>query len=149
MEELGEWWYYTYPKEYFLEPSVSGTTSPNEFQFTVLGGQVGFIQHIQNRFESYQRNLYDGSFEPLKLNIDGTAQGEFISAPAEFAVMRKVAKVISSQFKYARVDLFLLPNGELRLNEITLCPGNCSGVFDDLDLDRRFADMAEGLTFAG
>jgi hypothetical protein len=149
MEGMGEWWYYTYPKEYFLEPSVSGASSPNEFQFTVLGGRTGFIQHIRNRFESYQRNLYDKDFRPLKLNIDGTAQGEFISAPAEFAVMRKVAEVIGSQFKYARVDLFLLPNGDLRLNEITLCPGNCSGVFDDLDLDRRFADMAQDLTFAG
>ena len=137
MEGLGEWWYYTYPKEYFLEPSVSGQGSPNEFQFTVLGGKTGFIQHIRNRFENYRRNLYDRNFRPLKLNIDGTAQGEVISAPAEFSVMRKVAEVIGSQFKYARVDLFLLPDGDLKLNEITLCPGNCSGVFDDPDPDRR------------
>ncbi|MEO9876342.1 MAG: ATP-grasp fold amidoligase family protein [Anderseniella sp.] len=148
VEELGEWWYHTYPKEYFLEPSVSGAGSPSEFQFTVLGGQTGFIQHIQNRFERYQRNLYDRNFKPLKLNIDNTAQGEIIPAPAAFPVMRKVAEVIGSQFKYARVDLFLLQNDELKLNEITLCPGNCSGVFDDLKLDREFADMAEGLTFA-
>ncbi len=147
MEGLGEWWYYTYPKEYFLEPSVSGQGSPNEFQFTVLGGKTGFIQHIRNRFENYRRNLYDRNFRPLKLNIDGTAQGEVISAPAEFSVMRKVAEVIGCQFKYARVDLFLLPDGDLKLNEITLCPGNCSGVFDDPDLDRRFADMADDLTF--
>lgn len=148
MEGSGEWWYSTYPKEYFLEPSVSGTGSPNEFQLTVLSGRIGFVQHIQNRFETYQRNLYDRDFRPLKLNIDGTAQGEFIPAPAEFAVMRKVAEAIGGQFKYARVDLFLLQSGELKLNEITLCPGNCSGVFDNLDLDRQFADMAQDLTFA-
>lgn len=148
VEGLGEWWYYTYPKEYFLEPSVSGAGSPNEFQFTVLSGKIGFVQHIRNRFESYQSNLYDRNFRPLKLNIDGTAQGEFVSAPAEFAVMRKVAEAIGSQFKYARIDLFLLENGELKLNEITLCPGNCSSVFNDPDLDRKFADMAQELTFA-
>jgi hypothetical protein len=147
VEGSGEWWYFTYPKEYFLEPSVSGAASPNEFQFTVLGGEVGFIQHIRCRFETYLRNLYDRDFRPLKLNIDGTAQGEFVAAPAEFLEMRKVAEVIGGQFKYARVDLFLQEHGELKLNEITLCPGNCSGVFDDLEQDRRLADMADALTF--
>jgi len=148
VEGRGEWWYHTYPKEYFLEPSVSGAASPEEYQFTVLNGQIGFVQYIRSRFEFYQRNLYGEDFQPLKLNIDGTAQGEFISAPEEFAAMRKVAEVIGRQFKYARVDLFLLENGEIKLNEITLCPGNCTGVFDDVDMDRRFADMAVDLTFA-
>ncbi|MEO1161108.1 MAG: ATP-grasp fold amidoligase family protein [Pseudomonadota bacterium] len=148
VEGLGEWWYHTYPKEYFLEPSVSDAGSPNEFQFTVLGGRIGFVQHIRGRFESCQRNLYDRNFQPLKLNIDSTAQGEFIAAPAEFAAMCKVAEAIGSQFRYARVDLFLLENGDLKLNGITLCPGNCSGVFDDPAFDRRIADMAQNLTFA-
>ena len=148
VEGWGEWWYNTYAKEYFLEPSVSGNGSPNEFQFTVLGGRIGFVQHIRNRFESYQRNLYDEDFLPLNLNMDGTAQGEFVSAPQEFTAMRKVAEVIGGQFKYARVDLFLLENGEIKLNEITLCPGNCTGFFDDLEMDRQFADMAVDLTFA-
>ena len=53
------------------------------------------------------------------------------------------------KIKYARVDLFLLRNGELKLNEIAMCPSNCSGVFDDPDLDRRFAGMTQGLKFAG
>ena len=148
VEDRGEWWYHTYPKEYFLEPSVSGAASPEEFQFTVLNGQIGFIQHIRGRFEFYERNLYDGEFQPLKLNIDGAEQGEFVSAPDQFAKMRNVAEAIGRQFKYARVDLFLLENGELKLNEITLCPGNCTGIFDDADMDRHFADMAVDLTFA-
>lgn len=148
VEGRGEWWYHTYPKEYFLEPSVSGAASPEEYQFTVLNGQIGFIQHIRGRFEFYQRNLYGEDFQPLKLNIDDTEQGDFISAPEEFAKMRNVAEAIGRQFKYARVDLFLLENGELKLNEITLCPGNCTGVLDDPVLDRRFADMAVDLTFA-
>jgi hypothetical protein len=53
------------------------------------------------------------------------------------------------KIKYARVDLSLLQNGELELNEIILCPGNCNGSFDDPDLDRRFAGMTQDLTFAG
>ncbi len=144
----GEWWYHTYPKEYFLEPSVSGAASPEEFQFTVLNGRIGFVQHIRSRFEFYERNLYDEDFQPLKVNIDGTEQGEVISAPDQFARMRNVAEAIGRQFKCARIDLFLLENGELKLNEITLCPGNCTGVFDDADMDRYFADMAVDLTFA-
>lgn len=148
VEGCGEWWYHTYPKEYFLEPSVSGAASPEEFQFTVLNGQIGFVQHIRSRFEYYESNLYDGDFQPLKLNIDDTALGDFVQAPKEYSSMRKVAQVIGRQFKYARVDLFLLESGELKLNEITLCPGNCTGVFDDEDMDRRFADMAVDLTFS-
>ncbi len=144
----GEWWFHTCPKEYFLEPSVSGGGSPEEFQFTVLNGQIGFVQHIRSRFEYYECNFYDGNFEPIGLNIDDATRGDFISMPVEFAQMRTVAETIGKQFNYARIDLFLLADGELKLNQIALCPGNCTGVLNDAEMDRQFAGMAAGLTFA-
>ena len=143
-----EWWYHTYPKEYFLEPSVSGPLSPQEFQFTVLNGQIGYVQHIRGRFEFYERNLYDDNFRPLMPDTDDAVQGQFIRAPEEFAKMRAVAESIGRKFIHTRIDLFLLENGELKLNEITLCPGSYAGNTGNAKLDERLGEMAMDLTFA-
>lgn len=113
----------------------------------VFGGVSGFIQHIRHRFECYRRNIYDREFKHLAVNIDEEAGGDVICKPRQFYLMRRVAESIGGQFDYARVDLFRLPDGALHLGEVTLCPGNCTGVFSDAAYESRFGDMLPMLSF--
>lgn len=61
------------------------------------------------------------------------------SKPKYFSLMKKYARILSSDFKFVRVDLYLVEN-EIRLGELTFSPMNsfffCKNIDDEIELGK-------------
>lgn len=72
-------------------------------------------------------------YEPLEGNFE---------LPSNFDEMVKISKVLSEDFKFARIDLFSV-DGKIYFSEITLTPSSGMMPLSPKEYDRKLGDMIE------
>lgn len=120
---------------------------PFDYKVHCFHGEPKVIQVDLDRFTKHRRNLYDtewrllpftwcdwGNGNPLWPN------GKEVPIPAQLETMLKIAKRLSSEFLYARVDLYSLENS-IFFGEITFCHGSGTEIFTPPEWDRQLGDM--------
>lgn len=105
---------------------------PNDYKIHCFNGEPRIVYVSIDREGINKRNIYSADWKPLMFtwaqkNKDlSNIRGKEIPKPKNFEKMLDVAKKLSSDFKYVRIDLFNL-NGSIKCGEITFYHGG--GLF--------------------
>lgn len=133
--QYGREWFYYDQKKYLLAEkllSFSGGVPP-DFKFYCARGRVELVQVDLSRFEEHCRNLYDRDFNRLDVDLVYRA-GPDIQKPKNYEDALEVAEVLSRDFDFIRVDLYLLDDG-VYFGELTNTPEGGFGRFSIKSFD--------------
>ena len=109
--------------EKYLEDESGGLM---DYKIHCFNGEPKFINVIVDRFNNMKLNSYDIDWNFLDVSFDSHYPNDpnlQIDKPKELDMMIEYAKILSSSFKYVRVDFYLV-NGKIYFGELTFTPGN-------------------------
>lgn len=99
-----------------------------DYKIFCFNGEPAFIQIDIGRFTKHERAYYNTDWQKLDFSICYPIAKESIAMPPQFSEMLQVARVLSSDFVFARVDLYLHED-HIYFGEITLFPEGGRGPF--------------------
>ncbi|MDR3286125.1 MAG: hypothetical protein LBT27_01610 [Prevotellaceae bacterium] len=125
-----EWQYKKIDRKIIVEKLLltSQGKIPNDYKLNFINGKLEFVYVSVDREGENKRNVYDSQWKPLFFSWAGanknpdTIRGEEVPEPSTFEKMKEVATIIAKQFKYVRVDFYVV-DGRLYFGEITLHHG--------------------------
>lgn len=137
-----EAFYRTIPARFIAEPLLTDLHGkvPNDLKFHVFGGEVLAIQVDMDRFGDHRRNFYDPEWRRLDLSILYPNATEDAPRPQALDEMLDLARRLSSDFDYVRVDLYELAGRPL-FGELTFVHGGGYEVFTPRSLDREWGEL--------
>jgi len=137
-----EWIYKDLPRTIVTEELILNSEGdiPKDYKFFCFHGKVELIQVDFGRFEGHTRNFYDREFNLLPITyFHEQFKGDVIK-PTHFNRAIEIAEILSEDFNFIRVDLFLLREG-IYFGELTNFPSNGFPHFSpentDLELGRK------------
>ena len=96
---------------------------PLDFKYYIFGRQIQFIEVIQGRFSGgTYATIYDKDWNRLDFT-HGHPAGKNINKPINLVEMNEIALKLSSDFTFARIDLYNLDGKKIFFGEITINPG--------------------------
>lgn len=104
--------------------SNHGYTAPEDYKFYCFNGEPKFIEVLKDR-----NGCNDYKYQELFMNIDltdasefeGEASPEIVEAPKCYNEMVEIAKILSQDFPFVRVDLYV-ENDKPIFGELTFTP---------------------------
>lgn len=102
-------------------------TIPKDYKFHCFGNGKIIIQVDSNRFGNHSRNFYDEDWNLLEFQL-GIKNGTKDEKPKKLNEMIKIAKKLSEDFRYIRVDLYYI-NKKIYFGELTLTHGGGNEKF--------------------
>ncbi|MBC8213228.1 MAG: carbonic anhydrase [Candidatus Marinimicrobia bacterium] len=123
--------------EEFLEDSMSSFEGLNDYKFFCFNGRIEYIAVDVNREIAHRRNLYNINWNYIKVyGNDACSFGDCLEKPKKIDEMLRVARKLSKDFPFARVDLYLVKN-KIIFGELTFYPwtGYVSFTPDEFDFD--------------
>lgn len=138
----GREWAYKHIKpriicEKFLEDENG--QPPKDYKIFCFNGVPRFIQVDLDRFSQHKRNMYDLSWNLLDFELLYTKSPEFTEKPQNLEKMIEIAKKLSEDFPFVRVDLYNI-NGKILFGELTFYPGNGQEPFYPIEYDEIIGD---------
>lgn len=104
--------------EKFLQQE--GNKSINDYKIHCFNGEPKFIQTISDRQTFVKEDWFNLDWSPLDLYYFSPNK-KFPTKPKEFDELLTIAKKLSEDFNYVRVDLYLV-NGDVYFGELTFRP---------------------------
>lgn len=101
---------------------------PSDYKFYCFDGEVKLIQVDIDRFKGQKRFLFNRSFEPFNAKLYYSAGKVSPDKPKEMNAAVYLAELLSKEFNFIRVDLYLL-DGRVFFGEMTNYPANGFQVF--------------------
>ncbi|MFA9220051.1 MAG: ATP-grasp fold amidoligase family protein [Sediminibacterium sp.] len=122
-----EWHYKKIETKIIVEELLDGDLL--DYKFFCNSNGPFLIQVDVDRFANHQRNIYDLSWQlmPFKIRYDNSSRE--IEPPKGLQKMIEIAKKLSGDFMFSRVDLYE-HNNKIYFGEITLHPGGGLEPFD-------------------
>lgn len=126
----GEWHYLEIPHRVYCERYLGDAERMIDYKFHCMNGIPQFVQVCSNRGANGNRameatwDLFDMEWNhiPELVFSDGTQAGSGdVPRPKGFEAMRDIARKLSEDFKYVRVDLYEL-DGRIYFGELTFTP---------------------------
>jgi hypothetical protein len=129
-----EFHYYKIPPKVLVEPFLEDhqPDGPLDYRFWCFGGEPEVIQ-----VDNHSHNInpfYDIDWNLLPLHYRENSKACHISKPENFDEMLDVARKLSADFDFVRVDLYNL-NGEIKFGEMTFTPAAGRCVFKPEEWD--------------
>lgn len=95
-----------------------------DYKIFCFQGQPKFIQVDIDRFSNHKRNIYDLNWNLMDVEILYKREKNIdIIKPNNFDEMIRIAKILSCDFEFVRVDLYSA-NCQIYFGELTFTPGN-------------------------
>lgn len=141
-----EWAYTRIPEsliivEEFLENEKNPEDGLEDYKFFCFAGEPFCIAYDGQRYSGHKRNFYDLEWNNLKIGSDCESFAVEIPKPDTLTEMITMAKKLSKDFPFVRVDLYSV-KGKVYFGELTFYPwsGYVQYTPDefDLTLGRRF-----------
>ena len=130
-----EWAYKNIPRRIICEKYLEENGKPPiDYKFFCFHGEPLFIQVNMDRFEKHHRNCYDlqWNLQPFTLSHPNC---EFIvEKPSRLDEMVKIAKKLSADFPFVRVDMYCI-EGKVLFGEMTFYPGGGGECFSPESYD--------------
>ena len=104
-----------------------------DYKFFCFNGEPKCVQVDSGRFEDHRQNFYDMNWHSLGVHCS-YPEGELLSMPPNFGVMKQMAVELSSDFPFVRVDLYNV-HGVVLFGELTFYPSSGYGMFHPDDFD--------------
>ena len=119
----------------------------NDYKFYCFNGNPHFIQVDMDRYTGHLRAYYSTDWQKLDFfMVKNTKKKKILryekelKPPESLADMVEVARALSSDFRFARVDMYDV-NGKAVFGEVTFYPSNGGGRFSPEHLDTEFGDL--------
>lgn len=137
-----EWVYRELPRTIIAEELLLTDEGvvPEDFKFFCFHGRVQYIQVDFDRFNNQKRNMYDRNFRKLDLEILHPGYDGNVPEPEKLDQAIEIAEKLSKDFRFVRVDLYLLHN-RILFGEMTNFPGNGFEPFNPMEYDHRFGSL--------
>lgn len=136
--DLGKEWVYKdiNPRiicEKFLEED-NGLPA-KDYKIFCFNGEPKFIQVDLDRFGDHRQNIYDINWKRVSFEYNYPKSTIELEQPKNLESMLEIAKVLSEDFPFVRVDLYNV-NETIYFGELTFFPHNGKGLFkpDEYDL---------------
>ena len=122
--EKGEWAYSYIKPKVFVEEHITPkeNTPPPDFKFHCVNGKVKWLQYIFDRGLHTKEVIVDPTGKALPIHFDhNMIHCTEFSPPNEWEKLVTAAEILSSSFKYVRVDMYL-HNNKIFIGELTFYP---------------------------
>ncbi len=93
-----------------------------DYKFYCFHGEPKFIRTFRNRGDHTQKNSYTLDWKPLNLSIEKPNSNTSTPKPKKLEAMILIAKILSKDFPFVRVDLYEVEN-QIFFGELTFYPG--------------------------
>ncbi|WP_051907747.1 ATP-grasp fold amidoligase family protein [Flavimarina sp. Hel_I_48] len=124
--------------ENFLEEKDKSTI--NDYKFFCFDGNPMFLTVDFDRGNNHCKFYYDTEWNKLPFAKKGYSEGENgMDKPPRFEEMVEIAKKLSADFPFVRVDLYNI-NGEIVFGEMTFYPADGKTEFDPESYNRTLGD---------
>lgn len=120
--------------EELLEEKESTFEGINDYKIMCFNGQPEFIIFDVDRFTDHKRNIYDLDWNVLEVSTDKKNIDREIPKPEGLDEMIEVAKILSEDFPFVRVDLYYV-NNKIYFGELTFYPWTGYVQFDPDEFD--------------
>ena len=121
--------------------------SLNDYKFYCFNGNPHFIQVDVDRYTGHSRAYYSPDWQKLDFfMVKNTKRKKILpyekelKPPESLADMVEVVRTLSSDFRFARVDMYDV-GGKAVFGEVTFYPSNGGGKFSPERLDEEFGDL--------
>ena len=130
---LHEWWYNNIDRKILIEPMIA--EEPLDYKFFCFDGEPRYIQIDFDRHHAGRTKLfYDTEWNLQPFTANYPRRTEPIERPQHLDQMVEIARTLSAEFSFVRVDLYDLPSGPL-FGELTFSPGSGLMKFDPPEYD--------------
>lgn len=139
-----EEWYSDVPFRIMVEKLLDIKTV-DDYKIHCFNSKKFFVEHLTERDKKkgiLKSNFYDEKWNRLDFTIGTEMHSYNISTPKNFDKMLEIAKKLSEDFDYVRVDLYNI-DGEIYFGELTFCPDGGFGKFTDKKWDYKFGEYWE------
>lgn len=109
--------------EKYLEDESGGLA---DYKFHCFHGEPQFINVIRDRFSNMKLNTYDMDWNYIDVSFDNHYPNDpnwNVEKPVQFNKMIEYSRLLSKDFKYVRVDFYLVAK-QIYFGELTFTPGN-------------------------
>ena len=140
-----EWAYKDIPPRIICEKYMENKDgSLNDYKFYCFNGKPLFMQVDFDRYSGHSRAFYNPEWQKLDFFIAKSGEvrrcEEEHKRPDSLTDMVEIASALSSDFAFARVDLYEV-NGKTVFGEVTFYPKNGGGRFSPEYRDTEFGDL--------
>lgn len=115
--------------EEYLEDNDNKFDGINDYKFLCFNGKPKYVVLDVDRHIGHKRNIYDIDWNYIDVSTDHENFGDVVKRPEGYEEMVKVAKVLSQDFPFVRVDLYYT-NKKVYFGELTFYPWTGYVQFD-------------------
>lgn len=117
-----------------------------DYKFMCFGGRPYLCWVSNKNKDIHERSFYDMDWNMT--NIELIEPGKVMPQspaprPKQLDEMIKLATVLSAGFPQVRVDLYLLPNGDIKFGELTFTSASGYSPWHPADIDRKLGDLID------
>ncbi len=113
-----------------------------DYKFHCFHGEPKHIQIDRDRFINHTLNFYDYDWNRLPFGLWYPQSDEDLPKPKNLEVMVELARTLSKEFKFVRVDFYNV-DGKIYFGEMTFYPCNGFGVFYPEEKDFEFGSWLD------
>lgn len=139
-----EWAYVGLKHRIIVEELLVNEKNPEsgieDYKIFCFDGTPRCIVVDTDRYIGHKRNFYDTEWNDLKITSDAPACDREIQKPENLEGMLNIAKKLSEDFPFVRVDLYNV-NGKIYFGELTFYPWSGYVQFDPDEFDMRLGEF--------
>ncbi|HIF9411582.1 TPA: ATP-grasp fold amidoligase family protein [Photobacterium damselae] len=139
-----EWHYKNIKKKILVEELIDifvSTNTPEDYKFHCFNGEPRYIEVQFDRFSSKRLiNIYDPEWilQPFLMGYENNKNK--IEKPNKLSEMLDLARKLSEDFEYCRIDLYCTKEDRIFFGEITFTPCNGMDEFKPLEWGDKFSE---------
>ena len=112
----------------------------NDYKVMCFNGEPRVVWVDTNRSTDHKRNFYDVEWNPLDVESDCPVSHDAIPRPDGFGKMLEIARRLSKDFPFVRVDFYDV-NNRVYIGEMTFYPWSGCVNFKPDDFDFKLGEM--------
>ena len=110
-----------------------------DYKFTCFNGKPDFLWVDSDRYENHRRNVYDLNWNLLNCRISGYSNFPSPPKPQKLSDMITIASILSKDFSYVRVDLYLV-NSKIYFGEMTFTSESGTATFEPIEFENKLSE---------
>lgn len=130
--------------KYLIINNISNIYNLTDYKFFCFNGEPVICQVISERYSNEHIDFYDTNWKRLDgvvgLNPKATNSADGFPKPRNLDKMLEVARVLSQDFPFVRVDLYNV-NGKIYFGELTFYPSSGYGCFNPDSFDFKLGEL--------
>lgn len=139
-----EWAYVGLKHRIIVEELLINESNPdagiNDYKIFCCNGEPKCIVVDTDRYIGHKRNFYDTEWNDLKVTSDAPGCDEEIQKPKNLERMLEIARILSEDFPFVRVDLYNV-GGKIYFGELTFYPWSGYVQFEPDEFDVRLGNL--------